>query len=320
MSTTKKTLIVLGGILLALLLLLAGALLFLRWQIGSKITHIPEALPEVSVAEEVEGDQVNILVMGSDSRESGGDPTDWTYGGQRSDSMMLVQIAGNREHVNIMSLPRDSWVEVPGNGKAKINAAFSWGGAPLTIQTVEQVTGIPIDHIAIVDFTGFEELTNQLGGVTIETKDGPVTMNGERALEFVRERYTLPSGDFDRMRRQQAWMKAIMQRVLQRDVLTSPTQIYSLTQTLLENSAVDEGMTVDYLTGLAFSLRDLRAGDVNFFTAPYAGIDMTPDGQSIVLLDEDGLALVTEAWRNDEVHEFLQSGVEVETLGSRPIE
>ncbi len=321
MSKTKKALIGLGVVILFLLLALAGAILVLRWQLGRQITHIPDSLPEPSITIEGEaGDQINFLVLGSDSRQSGGDPTDWEFGGQRSDAMMLVQIAGDRQNVNIMSIPRDSWVEIPGNGTAKINAAFSWGGAPLTIETVQQLTGIPIDHIAIVDFQGFEELTNQLGGVTVETKDGPETMNGERALKFVRERYTLPSGDFDRMRRQQAWMLAIMQRVFQRDVLTSPTQVYSLTQTLLANSAVDEGITVDYMTSLAFSLRNLRADDIHFFTAPYVGVDTSADGQSIIILDDEKLDEVMEQWRDDNIHDYLMEGSGLETLGSRPVE
>ena len=176
MSGTKKALIA----LLVLALLLAGGLLgvflFVRHSIDSQIQHVQTSLgSETSTIQSLpqsaeKGKDITFLVMGSDSRQSGGDPTDWTAGAQRSDVLMLVQITGDRKGLNIMSIPRDSWVSIPGHGTAKINAAFSYGGADLAIETVQNLTGITIDLFMITDFTSFSELTDALGGVTIATE------------------------------------------------------------------------------------------------------------------------------------------------------
>ena len=328
MSGTRKALIALGVVLLVLVLSLAGVALGIRHSINSQITHIPSALPSAPAEQSgqsgaqqsgEQGTPINFLVLGSDSRESGGDPTDWQYGGQRSDVTMLVQITGDKKGVNVMSIPRDSWVPIPGDGTAKINAAFSWGGAALTVQTVQDLTGIPIDHFTIVDFTSFEQITDELGGVEIQTVDGPQQMDGEQALGFVRERYSLPGGDFDRVRRQQAWLKAIMAKAFSGDVLKNPAKVNTLVQMLLAHSAVDESLNFDTMAGMALSLRDLRPGGVNFLTAPVAGTGTSDDGQSIVLLNEDLLAGVSQAWREDRVGEFLEAHPEVQTLGSEAV-
>lgn len=332
MSGTKKALIALGTVLLVLVLAVVGIGLGIRSSINSQITHIPNALPSGTATQSGQcgqsgqsgqsgetGDAVNFLVLGSDSRESGGDPTDWQYGGQRSDVMMLVQITGDKKGVNVMSIPRDSWVPIPDHGSAKINAAFSWGGAALTVQTVENLTGVTIDHFTIVDFTSFEQITDELGGVEITTADGPQQMNGEQALKFVRERYSLPNGDFDRVRRQQAWIKAIMAKAFSQDVLTNPGKVTRLTQMLLAHSAVDESLNFDSMVKLGLGLKDLRPAGVNFMTAPVNGTGTSDDGQSIVLLNDDLMAKLCEAWREDRVADFLEENPEVQTLGSEAV-
>lgn len=330
-SGLRKALIGLAVFILVLVLGAVGVALGIRQTINSEIQHISGAIPTPTAAAtpdqspqsaqpEEQTRPVNILVLGSDSRQSGGDPTDWQYGAQRSDVMLLVQISGDRRHVNAMSIPRDSWVPIPGNGTAKINAAFSYGGAPLTVQTVQDLTGVAIDHFAVVDFTSFEQMTDQLGGVTIDTVDGPQQMDGAQALAFVRERYSLPAGDFDRVRRQQAWIQAIMAKMFHKDVLASPGQLNALVQILLAHSAVDDGLNFDSMVSLGLSLRDLDASGVRFMTAPYAGTDMSADGQSIVVLDDQRLAALMQAWRDDTVADYLARGdTGVQTLESGPI-
>ena len=340
MPRRKRALICLVTVIAVLAITGVLMALSFRASVNSQIRHIPNALPSASApipipsesrgggsqsGEETDqvppaiGTPINILVLGSDSRVSGGDPTDWHYGGQRSDVTMIIQVTGDRRGLNVMSIPRDSWVPIPGFDTAKINAAFSYGGAPLAIQTVTNLTGIHIDHIVIVDFASFEHMTDQLGGVTIQTADGPVEMSGSEALTFVRERYSLPGGDFDRVRRQQAWIKAIMTRVMERDVLISPTQVTALTQVLLEHSAVDEGLTVDTIVPLALSMRNLRPAGANFLTAPVVGTSWSDDGQSIVLLDEALLAELSAAWRQDRVAAFLEATPQIVTLDSNPV-
>lgn len=323
------------SIVTAVAVLITGtgvAVLAYRHYINSRINHIdvtfpePPQLPEptgASQAPEVPQGRapINFLILGSDSRVSGGDPTDWQYGGQRSDVMMLAQISSDRKSVNVMSIPRDSWVPIEGHGEAKINAAFSYGGAELAIDTVQNLTGVTIDHFAIVDFTSFEKLTDELGGVTIVTKKGDQRMNGEQALAFVRDRYNVPRGDFDRVRRQQAWIKAIMSEVFDKNVLSNPVKVGNLINIVLDYSAVDSGIDFDYLAGLAVESRDMRPGSVRFMTAPFVGTGRSPDGkQSIVVLDQPKLDSLMEAWRNDEVAEYIEAHPDdVPKLEDRPV-
>ncbi|WP_083563569.1 LCP family protein [Boudabousia liubingyangii] len=311
-------------VLLVLALIFGGTAAYLIWATTKNIESLPinvanyninpNGTPEPGSEEEQAKGTINFLVLGSDSRISAGDPNKWEYGAQRTDAIMIVQINEKRDHINILSLPRDSWVEIPGHGKNKINAAFSFGGPQLTIQTIHQLTGIRIDHFAVADFDSFKKVTDELGGVTIKTTDGEVTLNGKEALKFVRERKHLPNGDFDRVRRQQAWMRAMMQKVFTSGVLNSPTSAMSLIQTATENSAVDEGFSTTDMLSLALSLRNLRSKDVTFLSAPNLGSGRSDGGASIVNLDFDQLAVLTKAFREGKVQELLDSNPEMKKL------
>ncbi|MCK6211511.1 LCP family protein [Georgenia sp. EYE_87] len=320
---------------LAIVLAVAGAgvagVSYLQARLNAGIERIEDpfaALPERPVNEPrtvVEADgpaavlppPVNILVLGSDSRISAGDPSRWTAGAQRTDAIMLVQISGDRKSLTVMSIPRDSWVPIPGHGTAKINAAFSWGGPTLMIQTVEQLTGVRIDHFAVADFESFSELTDELGGVEI-TLEQPLTaggttlepgdhvLDGEQALAYARERYDVPGGDFGRVLRHQNWMRAMMRAAFDREVLTNPARLMSTLEALTRSLALDEGLTISRMRDLAIDARGLRPDGVRFVTAPYLGTGWSPDGkQSIVLLDEPALRNVTAAFAEDRIGEYL---------------
>lgn len=278
------------------------------------------ARPSREPVEESNLDPVTFLILGSDSRISAGDAADWEPGAQRTDAIMLVQVAGNRRSVAVMSIPRDSWVDIPGVGEAKINAAYSYGGPALTIETVENLTGVRIDHFAIVDFTSFTELTDLVGGVDLPTPDGTQHMSGGEALTYVRERYGLPGGDFDRVRRQQVWMKTVFESLLTPEVLSSPSKLMDVYGTVQDYLSVDEGLSVTGLVELGSSLRNLSSDGLVFLTAPYSGTDTSSDGQSIVLLDEEAVAGLSQAFQEDTVKQWVVTHPELETLDSRPIE
>lgn len=264
---------------------------------------------------------INILIMGSDSRISAGDPNDWEYGAQRTDALMLMQISADRQHISVMSIPRDSWVDIPGHGKAKINAAFSYGGAPLTIQTVEQLTGVRIDHIALVDFTTFQKLTDIVGGVTLNTSAGEQHLTGDEALAFVRERYSLPRGDFDRVRRQQLWMKAVLSELLTKETLSSPSKMMDIANTMSTYVAVDGGLGMSEIVSIGTSLVSFDKSNLLLFTAPVAGTGRSEDGQSIVNLDYDKLAQICKAFQQDTVPTFMKvNGDKFDTLTGRPVD
>ena len=251
---------------------------------------------------------VNILVLGSDSRISAGDPSEWEAGAQRTDAIMLVHLAADRKSAAAISIPRDSWVPIPGYGEAKINAAFSYGGPALMIQTVEDLTGVRIDHFAVTDFESFEALTDSLDGVEITVPDGNggsvrQAMTGAEALTFARERYELANGDFGRVQRQQAWMRAIVAKA--KNSMSEPLKMAGFLEAITSSVAVDEGLTFDRIQELVLGAGDMATSDITFMTAPYSGTGRSTDGQSIVVLDRATFDPLMQAVAKDEVPDFM---------------
>lgn len=290
-------------------------------RIGDPFAELPTRPPVVTPSPEVSEEPedllpLNLLVLGSDSRISAGDSSSWTRGAQRTDVMMLVHLPADRSSIQVMSIPRDSWVAIPGNGDAKINAAYSFGGPTLMIQTVEQLTGVRIDHIALTDFQSFVGITDALGGVPITLQTalhrgdvalppGEYVMSGEQALAYVRERYSLRRGDFDRVQRQQAWIRAILVKVRTEDVLRSPARAYDFLDAVSRSIAVDDAFTRGAMQDLLWQIKDIHSGGVTFFTVPVSGTDTSADGQSIVVLDRPAFDELMTAVREDRVLGYL---------------
>jgi LCP family protein required for cell wall assembly len=201
-------------------------------------------------------------------------------------------------------------VSVPGHGKDKINAAFAYGGAPLLVQTLQGLVGVPIDHVAIVGFDGFQRMTDAVGGVTLYVEEasnsggvvftkGYQHVNGAAALAFVRERHQLSEGDISRGRRQQAFIKALLLKALSREVLTNPIELAQFVDAGTSNLTVDQAFTVAQMRSEAFSLRNLRGRDVAFVTAPFTGFGTAPNGGSIDIVDAPGMQALGTALQND---------------------
>ncbi|TFC93329.1 LCP family protein [Cryobacterium sp. TMT3-29-2] len=271
------------------------------------------------------GQAQNILLLGSDTRgATGKDLAD--IRGERSDTMMVVHVPADRKNLFVMSILRDSWVEVPGHGQAKINAALSWGGVPLAVQTVENLLGTRIDHVAVVDFSGFEQVTDALGGVDINNPigfdsyhlkgrffdEGLQHLTGAEAIAFARERYAFQDGDFQRVRNQQLIIKSLLSAMMHKSVLADPVRTSGLLETVTPFLAVDEGFDSAYLTALAWGLREVREPQVTFFTMPTDGTGTSDDGQSIVNVDWAGLAAVKQGFQTDTLSAYRP---EPQTLG-----
>lgn len=322
-----KVVLIMAG---ALAVVVLGGLLAVQFLLNSTVERIDDPFadltdrptrptPSAGATEEPSEPPVNVLVLGSDSRISAGDPSQWEYGAQRTDAIMVVQVSGDRQDAFVMSIPRDSWVNVPGYGMNKINAAFSYGGPTLMIQTVEELTGIYIDHFAVTDFESFSTITDSLGGVDmylpnglngdgVSLAPGDHTLTGEHALVYVRQRYNLSGGDFSRVQRQQNWMRSIMREVFEQEILKDLSKLTSFSSTVLQSVAVDEGLDLPTAVTLGYSMKDLRGENVTFMTAPYAGTGRSPDGrQSIVLLDEARSQSLFEAFATDTVREYLEA-------------
>src|ERR1700735_2741760 len=242
----------------------------------------------------------NIMVLGSDSRQG----LSKAYGSglvtDQSDTLMIIHIPANRQWAEVMSIPRDSWVNIPackmGNGQTssptqfKINEAFATGnldgnhtklGVACTVKTVEQDTGIFINHFIVVNFTGFENMVSALGGV-YECNPTPINdpnsglhlsagnhlLTPAQALGYVRARYTIGDGsDLERIGRQQAFMSSLVSRV--KSELLNPIAIYRFLAATTKSLTIDSQLGgITGLYNLGESLRGIPSGKIAFFTIP----------------------------------------------------
>jgi LCP family protein required for cell wall assembly len=258
---------------------------------------------------------MNFLLLGSDSRDM--ENTD----GSRSDTIIVLHLNKDQSAAQLISIPRDTWVHIPrsadgqhGNVDAKINAAYAWGGVPLMVETVEDYTSVRIDHVAMVDFAGFKDIVDALGGVTIDVETsftsthslnadgkrhfdkGVQVMDGAAALDYARERYSFADGDFARIRHQQQLIKAILDKASSGGMLSSPAQLNDFLTATADTVSVDK--TLNIVT-TATGLRHLRSENLHFYTSPSKGTGMIGD-QSVVLPDKAKAAALFAAVRKDD--------------------
>ena len=272
----------------------------------------------------------NFLLVGSDSRD-GANGEGGTQGtgvdfvtGQRSDTVILVHLFGSSQKAELVSFPRDSYVEIPAytdpkTGKTtpahhnKLNSAFSLGGPPLLIATIENLTNVRIDHFLQVDFSGFKGMVNQLGGVDVcltkAAKDsfsginlsaGDHHISGDTALAFVRQRHGLANGDIDRIARQQQFIGSLANKVLSKGTLANPLKLNGFLDVATKSLKADRGLSGNDLKNLAIRLRGFSSGGVLFVTVPISEINGRRNGASVVVLDEEKAAELFTALRNDQ--------------------
>lgn len=239
------------------------------------------------------GPALNILLLGSDSRA--GDNGDYgrDEGSARADTAILFHIAGDRKSATGVSLPRDLMVDIPActgpDGSAtrarfaQFNWAFQYGGPACTIRTVEKLTGVRVDHHAVVDFQGFKSLVDAVGGVEIcldepvhdtdarlDLPEGRQTLEGEDALGYVRARHGIGDGsDTERMARQQVFLGSLVKKIRSNEVLLNPTRLYPLLDAATSSLTADDGLdSLGDLYGLARDVRSVPASEVRFLTVP----------------------------------------------------
>ena len=317
----RKGRIILIAVLIPVILAGIGAVaagLYLH-NVSSKVQRVDafDSVPEASrpQKEAAAGKATNFLLLGSDSR----DPEN--NGGSRSDTIIVLHLNKDQSAAQLISIPRDTWVHIPksadgqhGNVDAKINAAFAWGGVPLMVQTVEGYTGVRVDHVALVDFAGFKEIVDALGGVTIDVETsftsthslnansirhfdkGVQVMDGAAALDYARERYAFKDGDFARIRHQQQVIKAILDKATSGGLLSNPSKLNSFLNATTDTVSVDDDLN---LISMASQLRHLRSGNLHFYTSPSKGTGRIGD-QSVVLPDKTKAKALFDAVRKDD--------------------
>lgn len=245
----------------------------------------------------------NWLLVGSDSRAGlSKEDADRLMAGElndsvgRTDTIMVVHIPRFGGEATMLSLPRDSWVDIPGNGKNKLNQAFSIGGPALLQQTVEQATGIHLDHYAEIGFGGFANVVDAVGGVEmcldepledpmagINLQAGCQELDGPTALGYVRSRYTSAQGDLDRVERQRKFLAALSKKIKSPGTLLNPFKNLKVADALSANMTVNED---DHVWNLA-SLGLAMAGGAKQETVPIAGYEDTYAGNVALWDDAD---------------------------------
>ncbi|MEV0064985.1 LCP family protein [Amycolatopsis sp. NPDC050768] len=274
----------------------------------------------------------DILLVGSDARtDAQGNPLPLSMlkslrteekAGINTDTIILLRFPKDGSKPSGVSIPRDSWVDIPGRGQAKINSAYGVAkakfadaerakgerdqakierdsdseGRRVLVQTVQDLTKIRVDHYAEINLLGFYLLTEALGGVKVclnhSTSDkdsgadfrrGVQTVSGGEALSFVRQRKNLPHGDLDRIVRQQAFLSSALHQVLSAGTLTSPSTVSSLMDAVHRSITLDDGLDV---LDFAQQVKGVASGDLNFTTVPVITANgRSADGQSIVEID-----------------------------------
>ena len=253
-----------------------------------------------------------VLLVGSDGRDQLTEQQRGELGtgdteGRRTDSMMLLYQPPSGKSV-LLSLPRDSWVSVPGNGNAKLNAAYAWGGAPLLIQTIEENTGIRIDGYLEVGFLGVVEAVDAVGGIEvcldepIQDRDshldlpaGCQNLDGKTALGYVRMRKADPRGDVGRMERQREVIGKVAKKALNPLTLLNPVAYWNLNLAVAHTlgRGADTGPFEAAAGGQVFMGAALGSG--YSLSVPVADANATRGGESVMLWDEDASQAVFEA-------------------------
>lgn len=282
------------------------------------------------------GRALNILMLGSDkgkklgtaqdntTLEEDAKSTNWPEGKYRSDTLIIVHITADRKHVYLVSVPRDSFVTLyDANGdptsKEKINAAFSYYGPTGTISTVEHLTNLRMKHLAIIDWGGFREMSNAVGGVPVyipntfydpsqkkEWTQGDHLLKGNEALQYVRTRYGLTGGDFDRIARQQNFLRSLMKKMLSSGTMTNPIKLTKTLTALTENLTVDEEWNAGDMRALALSMRSISSQNVTFMTVPVTGTSTDPTYGSIVNINEAQSLELFAALKEDRIADYIK--------------
>jgi LCP family protein required for cell wall assembly len=232
--------------------------------------------PAAPPAAPVQAGPTNVVVIG----EAGG----------LADTVMLARVDGGR--VSAVSLPRDTWVELPGREPAKLNSVLQTDGPAALAEVVGEITGQPVDHWAEVDMSGFEELSAAVGGVEVCLRNpvsdrfsgidfaaGTIVLRGPTALSFIRQRHGLPNGDLDRMVRQQVFLRALVDKLVT-TVLTDPGRKDELSRLVRELVRTDPGWNPVAVAATA-------TGPARLATVPIEQVDKIVDGRPVVALDLD---------------------------------
>ncbi|HYZ57165.1 MAG TPA: LCP family protein [Streptosporangiaceae bacterium] len=290
----RRALLAVSGAMSALVLLVSGSTWALTGYINDHIKRVNAGTGNAGVS-----GPLNILVAGVDPRTGlthhqevmlhvGNDVS------SNSDTMMLMHVSANRTRVTVVSIPRDSWVNIPGHGMNKINAAYGFGGPQLMVQTAEQATGLTINDYVEVNLLGFVKVINALGGVNIclpQPLDDPYSglrlsagrhhLDGITALAYARDRHSFVSSDLARIQDQQRLLSSALTEAIGSGLLANPIRLSRFLSAAISSLTVNQGLNVP---ALANQMRGISSQDVTFTTVPLSSTDYQARGGELAVL------------------------------------
>lgn len=292
----RVTAVVLAA-LVVLLGAVAAALFAVTESLGNSVKRVPDVFTAIDPAQRpVATGQLTFLLIG---RDSGAEPAP-------RDVYMLATANQDRTVASLVAIPPNTRVEMPGHGRQRLDAAQALGGPALQVQAVEQLTGVHVDHYAVIDFGRIGAAVDELGGIDIgiaaATSSGGVDfaqgtnhLDGDGVLAYLRQT-DLPRGDPDRAQRQQAVMRGGLYRILAEES-GGPVGVYNLIDAAAEAVSVDDTLSNDDLRWLGLELRDMRPAETAFLSAPIGA----PAEEGAVVLDDARAGQLWEAVRTDAV-------------------
>ena len=304
------------GIVLAVAVIAAGGYVVFNYQrFIAGVTHV-DAI-DGSTTDDFDGTDQNILLVGDDHRPDGATAQELAQlgttadgGGTATDTMMVMHVPADGSSATLISFPRDSWVDIPGFGKNKLNSAFALGGgnddpaggARLLISVIQNMTGLTIDHYVRVSLLGFYDIADALGPIdvclnnavndrysTLNLPAGVSTLNAQQALAFVRQRHGLPNGDLDRQVRQQYFLTVEARKILSAGTLLNPFKLGAVLDAISSSIETDPGLN---FIDLATQIKGLSADKITTATIPILGtptINVNGTPVSIVEVDTAGM-------------------------------
>jgi LCP family protein required for cell wall assembly len=279
----RLVLALVAGLVVVLLILVIGGYFYLDGRLNRSNVLVSYA------SQPAAGAGSNWLITGSDSRRGLTRKEERRYhtgrdvGGRRSDTILLLHIPGNGGPAVLVSLPRDSYVKIPGYGYNKLNAAYSFGGPKLLAQTVQNATGLRIEHYMGIGFGGLVNVVNSVGGVTmcfrhplhdaasgLHLKKGCQTLDGGKALSFVRTRHQFSTQDLQREENQRVFIRALLSKMTSPGVLFNPFTVVPAALGTVDSVIVDDGTHLNNLVSVAFALRQPETTTVPIANSNYA--------------------------------------------------
>jgi LCP family protein required for cell wall assembly len=317
-------------LVLLLVLVWVAFLVFTPLHAWSSVTKVDTA-PEGERPAETKG--YTYLLVGSDSREglTAAQRKEYATGnaaGRRTDSIILVHVSASGGKPALISIPRDSYVPIPGHGSNKINAAFAFGGPKLLVQTVEQVTDLRIDGYVEIGFAGFASVVDSVDGVNIcvpfrmndkkagiNLQKGCQVLDGKNALGYVRARYSDPRGDIGRAERQRQFLSAIMKKAATPSTVLVPTRYWGFTHASAKGLIVGEDTSMRDASRVLLAMRAVSRDEGLSLVVPIQSLNYSTSAGSAVKWNTARAKALFTTLRNDEPLESPPPGTDGKPSG-----